>query len=213
MCQSPSQTTRSKTSVHASIRRYIRRLPLQPQRGHVGWRLYTPHSTGIVFGATYILPGSHILLRSSWYMAIHDILPTNERLHRIALADSALCTHWGQIDTLSHRLADCGAGKAIWRWTQGHLATMLRTHTCHIPGDWPLLPRVSLWPPQKQGAVLWVLAHFVFYRVQHTTTPTLQDFADIMRRACWKAHPLPQRRKRVGGYLVVLGTAPPKNCS
>jgi hypothetical protein len=120
------------------------------------------------------------IVRSLWYMAIHDILPTNERLHRIALANSAHCTHCGQIDTLSHRLTDCGAEKDMWRWTQGHLATMLRTHPCHIPEDWPLRPRFSLWPPQRHGAVLWVLAHFVFYRVQHPTTPTLEDFADFM---------------------------------
>jgi hypothetical protein len=35
-------------------------------------------------------------VRSLCYMAIHDILPTNERLHRIALADSAHRTHCGQ---------------------------------------------------------------------------------------------------------------------
>jgi len=50
-------------------------------------------------------------LRSQWYMAIHDILPTKERLHRIALADTAHCIHCGQLDTLSHRLMDYGAGK------------------------------------------------------------------------------------------------------
>jgi hypothetical protein len=96
----------------------------------------------------------------------------------------------------------------MWRWTQGHLATMLRTYPCHIPEDWPLRPRFSLWPPQRHGAVLWVLAHFVFYRVQHPTTPTLEDFADFMRRARWKAHPLPQRRKRVGGYLTIFEAVP-----
>ena len=51
---------------------------------------------------------------SLWYKAIHDILTNNELLHRIALADSALCTHCGQNDTLSHRLMDCGAGKGMW---------------------------------------------------------------------------------------------------
>ena len=152
-------------------------------------------------------------VRSWWFMAIHDILPTNERLHRIALVDTALCPHCGRVDTLSHRLTDCSAGNDIWRWTQGQLAAVLRTHPCHIPKDWPLRPHFSLWPPQRHGAVLWILAHFVFYRVQHVTMPTLQDFADFMRRARWKTHPLPQRRKRVGGYLVVLETAPPTICS
>ena len=76
-----------------------------------------------------------------------------------------------------------------WLWTQGHLATMLRTHPYLIPDDWPLRPGFSLWPPQRHGAVLWVLAYFVYYTVQYPATPTLQDFADFMRRARWKAHP------------------------
>jgi hypothetical protein len=82
-------------------------------------------------------------VRSQWYMAIHDILPTKERLYRIALADTANSTHCGQVDTPSYRLIDCGAGKEMWRWTQGHLATMLRTHSGCIPDDWPLRPRFS----------------------------------------------------------------------
>jgi hypothetical protein len=44
-------------------------------------------------------------------MVIDDILPTKERLHRIALADTAHCTNCGQVDTLSHRLIDCGQGR------------------------------------------------------------------------------------------------------
>jgi hypothetical protein len=121
------------------------------------------------------------------------------------------CTH--SIGYMSSLLAATTSfsfqpGKEMWRWTQGHLATMLPTHSCCIPDDWPLCPRFSLWPPQRHGAVLWVLAYFVYYRVQHPTTPTLQDFADFMRRARWKAHPLPQRCKRVGNYLTVLETSP-----
>ena len=85
---------------------------------------------------------------------------------------------------------------------------MFRTHPCRIPDDWPLRPRYSLWSPQRYGAVLWVLAYFVYYIVQYPTTPTLQDIADFMRRALWKAQPLPQRCERVGDYLTVLETSP-----
>jgi len=157
-------------------------------------------------------PGSRTLYDPNGTWSIHDILPTKERLHRIALADTAHCTHCGQIDTLSRRLIDCGAGKEMWRWTQGHLATMLRTNHSCIPDDWPLRPCFSFWPPQTHGVLLCVLAYFVYYRVQYSTTPTLQDFADFMRRARWKAHPLPQRCKRVGDYLTVLETSRPSLC-
>ena len=114
-------------------------------------------------------------VRSQWCMAIHDILPTKKLLHRISLDDTAQCTHCEQLDTLSHRLIECGTRKVVWRWTQGHMVTMLRTHPCRIPDDWPIRPRFSLWPSQRHGTVLWVLAYFVYYRVQYPTTPTLQD--------------------------------------
>jgi hypothetical protein len=50
-----------------------------------------------------------------------------------------------------------------------------------------------------------MLAFFVFFRVQHSDQPTLLDYADYMRRKRWKAHSLPQRLKRVGNYLRVVG--------
>jgi hypothetical protein len=90
-------------------------------------------------------------VRSQWYMAIHDIMHTKECLHRIALADTAHCTNCGQIDILPHRLIDGGAGKEMWRWTQGNLATMLCTYPCFISDDWPLRPCFSLWPLRGTG--------------------------------------------------------------
>ena len=140
------------------------------------------------------------------------VLPTKERLQRIALADTANCSHCGQIDTISHRLIECGAEKEMWNWTQEHLATMLHNNSSCIPNDWPLRPCFSFWPPQKHGAVLWILAYFVYYRVQYPTMTNLQDFADFMRRARWKVHPLPLRCKRVGDYLTVLETSHPPRC-
>jgi hypothetical protein len=50
-------------------------------------------------------------VRSQWYLVLHELLPTKERLHETALADTHRCTTCGQVDTLSHRLIDCGEGK------------------------------------------------------------------------------------------------------
>jgi hypothetical protein len=49
------------------------------------------------------------IVRSTWYMVIHDILPTKERLNRIAISDSDCCNYCGQTDTLYHRIMECGA--------------------------------------------------------------------------------------------------------
>jgi len=38
---------------------------------------------------------------SAWFMAIHDIIPTNDRLFKIHLADTNRCNHCAQTDALS----------------------------------------------------------------------------------------------------------------
>jgi len=47
-------------------------------------------------------------VKINWYMVIQDILPTNERLHKIRQVDSPLCGHCGQPDTVEHRVTACG---------------------------------------------------------------------------------------------------------
>ena len=69
------------------------------------------------------------ILRSAWYAAIHDILPTNDRIYRIALTDSY----------------DCGVGKDMWLCTHIRLAMIFRTIASYIPGDRPFRPS-SIWP-------------------------------------------------------------------
>jgi len=50
-------------------------------------------------------------VRCTWYMEIHYILPTKERLNRIALSASDRCAYCGQTGTLSHRIIECGASR------------------------------------------------------------------------------------------------------
>jgi len=64
--------------------------------------------------------------------------------------------------------------------------------------DFPCQYRYSSAP------VVWMLAYFVYFRVQHADQRTLLDYADFMRRARWKAYSLPQRLQRIGNYLAVL---------
>jgi len=57
-------------------------------------------------------------VKITWHKIIHDIFPTNERLHRIRLTDTPLCGSCGSLDTIQHRITDCGEGATIWQWTQ-----------------------------------------------------------------------------------------------
>ena len=49
-----------------------------------------------------------------WYKVINDIIPTKKRLHRINMASTDTCKECGEVDTLLHRLTECGESKAIW---------------------------------------------------------------------------------------------------
>ena len=46
----------------------------------------------------------HDDVKSAWFLAIHDIIPTKERLFKIHLADTNRCNQCDQIDTLPHRI-------------------------------------------------------------------------------------------------------------
>jgi len=41
-------------------------------------------------------------------------------------------------------------------------------------------PGFQFWQHQKQGAILWILAHLVYYRTQHPHPLTPTDYADFM---------------------------------
>jgi hypothetical protein len=104
--------------------------------------------------------------RTTWYFVIHDIVPPNECLHKIRLADSNLCRHCERQDSLEHRLAECGEGTAISKWTKERIAWLLRTDPRRITADWILRPQFQLWPPQRHQEVLWTLTDLVLYQMQ-----------------------------------------------
>ena len=143
-------------------------------------------------------------VRSTWYMVLYEVLPTKERLNRIAITDSDRCNYCGQTDTVFYHITECGAGRDMWRWTRVRMAAILHVNACYVSNDWSLRPHFILWPRQRHGAKLWILALFVYFRVQHPDQPTFLDYADFMQLARWKAHSLPQRLKNVGNCLTVL---------
>jgi hypothetical protein len=65
--------------------------------------------------------------RMAWYRVIHELIATNERLHKIHLTPTDSCRHCALKDTLEHRLAACGEGRDIWDYSKSLLAQILRT--------------------------------------------------------------------------------------
>jgi hypothetical protein len=71
---------------------------------------------------------------SEWYRVVHDIVPTNDRMHKIGLMDTDLCTTCRTPDTLEHKLTRCNITKIIWAWLACTLAKICRRHPAIFRG-------------------------------------------------------------------------------
>jgi hypothetical protein len=85
-------------------------------------------------------------IKSTWYAAIHDIIPTHERLAEINLVPNMTCTRCREKDTLQHRITRCEEGPVIWSWTRDRIEAILRVHPTHIPEEWNLRPTYQFTP-------------------------------------------------------------------
>ena len=65
--------------------------------------------------------------KSTWYVVMHKLIPTNKRLATIQLAETDRCPLCGKTDNVQHRLTQCGEGPVIWNWMRLRLAVITRT--------------------------------------------------------------------------------------
>jgi hypothetical protein len=107
-------------------------------------------------------------VKINWYVVLPDILPTNERVHKIRLVDSSLCGHCGEPDTVQHSATACGEGASICFWTKRRIARILRIDPAHVSPDWTTRPQFRLRPPQRHQTVLRILAQMVWYRIKES---------------------------------------------
>jgi hypothetical protein len=127
------------------------------------------------------------MVKSAWYALIHDIVPTNNRLAAIRLTATSSCARCGEPESILHAITECMEGRLIWTWTRVGLGMILRMDPRHLPPDWPIRPAFQSWSPQKQAAMLWIIAHLVYHRLQSNRPLSLKDFMDFLRRARWMA--------------------------
>jgi len=78
---------------------------------------------------------------------------------------------------------------------------MLKTSPKDIPTEWTLRPNFSTRPIQRHRAILWLIAHLVYYQTQRDTQNAQQDYADFLRRARWKAQTEDKQKKKNMGTI------------
>jgi len=91
-------------------------------------RIMTQHPTtprSKVWGYLQAVWSSEDLI-DAWFMVIHDLIPTNDRLAKIQRSTTNNCQHCGRVEILIHRLTECSEGADIWRWTGSRIAIILR---------------------------------------------------------------------------------------
>jgi hypothetical protein len=137
-------------------------------------------------------------------MVIHDIIPTNVKLHRIRLTDTDVCTQCAWQDTLLHRLTECGETQEIWEWTLLRIALIQSIDPRHIPKKWLICLSFKLWPRPKHPATLWFLTNMVFYVISRHRTLSVTDYINFMRRTQWKTNKGSKRMQYFGNYLEVF---------
>ena len=71
-------------------------------------------------------------------------------------------------------------------------------------GPTPDLPSLPASPPQRQAAIIWIVAHLVAYRLQTHRRLSLNDYMDFLQRARWKEYHQAPKTPTVGRYLDVL---------
>jgi len=138
---------------------------------------------------------------ATWYKLIHDVIPTNVKLHRIKMSPTDTYKDCGSKDTLGHCLTECGEGITTWGRTKGIIARILCTSAANIPDEWLVRTQFRLWPSQRYRAVL---ARYMTFRMNHPCHMTQQDLMDFMRRSKWKMYQLTSSLKNVSNFLTVL---------
>ena len=139
-------------------------------------------------------------IKITWYQVIHDIEPTNDRLARIKLRDDPHCSLCRKTDTILHCLTKCNVAANIWE----RITQILRMSPRNIKPKWTISPDFNFWPPQRKQTILWLIAHMVYYCVNHWQQLRATDYGDFLRRSRWKAYQKAQRREQIANYLVVL---------
>ena len=102
-------------------------------------------------------------VRSEWYKAVHDLIPTNQRLHRINMVNGGNCKICGKLDSLQHRLTECSITKGIWRHLAVQLACVYRRHIEAIVPTILLYPQYKFKKNSKMKLVNHLIGSTVFY--------------------------------------------------
>jgi hypothetical protein len=143
-------------------------------------------------------------IRANWYQLIHDIMPTNHRLHNIGMVPTDKCTTCGGRDTLLHLLTESESEPEQWEWLTMRMAAILHQDKDRISKHWIMCPQIAVWPPRRRRAILWMLAHFAAFRSRNGKKNQTQTTSCIYRVPSRRCTATLKRMELVRNYLYIL---------
>ncbi|XP_046987229.1 adhesion G protein-coupled receptor B1-like [Schistocerca americana] len=129
--------------------------------------------------------------RDTWYKVVHNKIPTNERLARIAMRESPHCEVCNEIDTAEHRFT-CPTSQAIWETCRKMVALMNRADHRTIEATALTIPAAKGFPRPKRVATMWTFAMTAHAIIAKKQTDGVQFLTDL-----WEEH---KRAKRKNNY-------------
>ena len=164
-----------------------------------------PHTDWKTIWKNLTITPTSVANKMNWYKVMHDIIPTNVRLHRIRISPTDNCSECNNTDTLSQTNRMWRKQNALGMDTKDHsenVANISDEYTARMATS----PDFCLWPPQRQRSVLWLLSRDVNFTLSRRGKQDPQDLMDFLRRSQWKTQQMPGRRKLLANFLTVIDT-------
>ncbi|KAJ4444821.1 hypothetical protein ANN_06618 [Periplaneta americana] len=121
--------------------------------------------------------------KTTVYCYLNQIIPTEEKRHRHNLTDSPACKKCGWLDTLKHRVTNCGAAKTIWEAAKVLLVKIWPDSQIHDCFQTLLV----LDPPTKHNkfVTVWLASGFLHYQL---TKPLhkIEEFLHMLKEEAAK---------------------------
>ncbi|KAJ4433352.1 hypothetical protein ANN_15611 [Periplaneta americana] len=121
--------------------------------------------------------------KTTVYCYLNQIIPTEEKRHRHNLTDSPACKKCGWLDTLKHRVTNCGAAKAIWEGAKALLVKVWPDSQLH---DW-FQTLLVLDSPTKQNkfVTVWLASGFLHYQLTKSLHK-MEEFLHMLKEEAAK---------------------------
>jgi hypothetical protein len=143
-------------------------------------------------------------LFSLWYSILHGNYPTNAKLHAYGIVKQPTCSSCLQLDSMTHKVTECGYRRPIWQTFLSIYSRISGTHGASVTfSDIVLYPQYRHFPPARKKFLLWLVAVTLQICLVESdiNTPTLYKATLLLRYFNILAH---VRRRDYASYYTAI---------